>query len=102
VTEAAFTTAVLELAALLRWRSLHVRPGRTQHGWRTPVSGDGKGWPDLLLARPPRIVIAELKVAGGRLSADQQLWISQLEACPQIELHVWTPRDMDEIARVLR
>jgi hypothetical protein len=102
VTEREFTTALLDLARILHWRSAHFRPARTAHGWATPVQGDGRGWPDVLLVRPPRIVVAELKVGGGRVSDDQRVWLEQLEQCPGVEVFTWRPKDLDVIARVLR
>lgn len=102
MTERDFTSAILDPARVLHWRSAHFRPCRTAHGWATPVQGDGRGWPDVVLVRPPRIVAAELKVGGGRLSDDQRIWLKQLGGCPGVEVHVWVPADLDEIARVLR
>jgi hypothetical protein len=46
LSEAAFTDAVIELARLGGWRVAHFRPARTASGWRTPVQGDGAGFPD--------------------------------------------------------
>jgi hypothetical protein len=58
---------VLELAKICGWRTAHFRPAKTSKGWRTPVSGDGAGLPDLILVRPPEIVFAESRLAcGGR------------------------------------
>ena len=42
--------------------------GAMLNGWRTPVQGDGVGWPDVLAIRGPRIVAVEFKVAPGRRS----------------------------------
>jgi hypothetical protein len=60
MTEAQFMEQVVEYAHLRGWRVCHFRPGRTASGWRTAVSYDAEGWPDLLLVRE-RVVIAELK-----------------------------------------
>lgn len=95
MTERDLETAVLDLSKLLRWRRAHFRPAQTRQGWRTPVSGDGVGWPDLILARPPRLIVAELKSAVGRLTADQDAWLSDLAACG-IEVHVWRPVNLDD------
>lgn len=43
---------ILGAAKVTGWRTAHFRPGRTAHGWRTAVEGDGKGFPDLLLVHP--------------------------------------------------
>lgn len=98
--EKSFTDQVLDLAALYRWRRAHFRPGRTMAGWRTPVAGDGAGFPDLILLKGARIVVAELKARRGRLSPDQLDW---LEAWRQVgvEVYVWRPDDWDTIGRIL-
>jgi len=55
--EATFQACVVEVARLAGWRTLHIRPARRADGsWRTPIGGDGKGWPDLTLVRPPRLL----------------------------------------------
>lgn len=95
---------VLDLARVLGWRTIHVRPGRTLQGWRTSVSGDGKGWPDVFAVQPRsgRIVAAELKAELGRLTDEQGAWLSDLTACG-VETFVWRPSDYPEaIAEALR
>jgi hypothetical protein len=101
VTEASFTDQVLELAKLLRWTSTHFRPARTSHGWRTPVSGDGAGFPDILLIRRDRLVVAELKARRGRLTHEQLAWLDLFRGTGA-EAYVWRPADLDDIARILR
>src|SRR5690606_4527127 len=62
VTESAFQRQVLALAKMLGWRTAHFRPAMNQRGdWRTPVAGDGKGWPDLVLVKGERVLFRELK-----------------------------------------
>jgi hypothetical protein len=102
MTEADLLRGVLDMAGVLGWRSAHFRPGRTAHGWRTAVSGDGKGFPDLFLVRGRRLVAAELKAKAGRLTPDQALWL-ELLAAAGVEAGIWTPADYpDRIAEVLR
>jgi hypothetical protein len=102
VTEDEFLQQVLDLARIYRYRTAHFRPAKTAHGWRTAVQGDGKGFPDLVLIRPPRVIFAELKSAKGTLSAEQNEWLTDLRACPGAETYVWRPSDLDQIARCLR
>jgi len=94
---------VLDLARLLRWRVAHFRAARTAHGWRTPVSADGAGFPDLVLVRSRRLIAAELKRdAKAKLTPAQQAWLADLRGAG-IEVYVWTgDDDLDDIAAVLR
>jgi hypothetical protein len=71
ITESEFLDQVLQYAKLRGWRSAHFRPAKTIDGWRTPVSGDGKGFPDLLLVRGDRVIVAELKVGKNKLTLEQ-------------------------------
>jgi Protein of unknown function (DUF5131)/VRR-NUC domain len=110
-TEAEFTAQVIALARRLGWRVAHFRAARTDRGWRTPVQGDGAGFPDLVLARPAghltevglelrptpsrQIIFAELKTDTGRVSPEQQAW---LDASGGV---VWRPRDWNLIVDAL-
>jgi hypothetical protein len=101
LSEAAWQAQVLDLATICGWHVLHVRPGRTVHGYRVPVTGDlGRGWPDVLLARE-RIVIAELKSASGQLTPDQAR-VHDLLRAAGVAVFVWTPDDLDAVMEVLR
>ncbi len=105
VTEAEFQQQVLELAKLRGWLRAHFRPGRTKSGWRTAVSGDGAGFPDLVLVRPPRLIFAELKRNGGKVSHDQLVWLTELGRCQvpcgMVEVYLWRPIDWKQIELVL-
>jgi hypothetical protein len=93
MTEREFQRAVVELARLMGWRVHHTRPALTQRGrWLTPIQGDA-GFPDLVLCRPPRLVIAELKRVGVKPTAEQQAWLDALSACADVECYLWTPQD---------
>ncbi len=99
-TEAAFTRDVLTLAKRLGWRTIHLRPGRTRHGWRTAVQGDGKGFPDLVLLKGTRILVAELKVGRGKPTAEQLAWLVAFEKAG-ISAYIWRPADFKDIESVL-
>jgi hypothetical protein len=101
VTEAQFLEQVLQLAKIFGWRTAPFRPAKTTHGWRTAVQGDGKGFPDLVLVRPPQIIFAELKSAKGSIGPEQAEWLTDIDGC-DIPAYVWRPRDLDDIAQILK
>ena len=111
LTEAEFTSQVIQLAKLHKWLVAHFRPGLTRKGrWITAMSGD-VGFPDLVLAKScqpidriaigaGRVVFAELKIPPNKPTAAQLDWLSVLTAAG-VEAYLWTPNDWDEIEEVL-
>jgi hypothetical protein len=99
--ESEFQRQVIELAQLYRWRVAHFRPARTAKGWRTAVSADGAGFPDLVLVRDGVLIFAELKTDKGQVSDAQQAWLDSLSGTPGIHVSVWRPRDWARIQTVL-
>ena len=89
-TEKGFQGWVLEYATLMGWESHHQR-------WSIQSAS---GWPDLVLCRPPRLVIAELKTARGKLSTAQDGWLERLGRCA-VEVYLWRPSDRDRIVVIL-
>ena len=108
LTEADFARQVDDLAAILGYEWLHLRPARTAHGWRTPVEGSlGRGWPDRIYvrARDRRIVVVELKRDGQKPTPEQQRVLNLLSDVllePDQVVRVWTPAQFDEVERTLR
>lgn len=106
LTETEFMRQVTDLATILGWEWAHFRPAQTAKGWRTPVSGPlGKGFPDLVMVREKgaRLIFAELKREGGKLSADQERVTFVLnQSAAGAEVYVWRPADLPAIAEILR
>lgn len=100
LSEEHFLAAVLSVAHLHRWHAAHFRPARTEHGFRTSVQGDAKGFPDLVLVRE-RLVFAELKSESGILSPAQAVWARWLDEA-HAEYYVWRPDDLATIEVILR
>lgn len=98
-SEAEFTTQVIRLARACGWVAAHFRPARTAGGWRTAVQGDA-GFPDLILVRAKRVVVAELKVKRGRPKPSQFRWLECFRAA-NVEAHLWRPENWDEIEKIL-
>ena len=102
------------LAVILGWEHVHFRPAMTKHGWRTAGTGSmAAGWPDLVLVRPRdrRLIFAELKADGAKVTPDQERVLEVLQSLtfgtltldwPRIQVFVWNPSDWPEIERVLR
>lgn len=89
-TEKAFQVAVRDYAHLRGWHCYCV--------WNSRHSP--KGWPDLVLLRPPRMVVAELKSARGRLTKEQRETVHMLRACG-VEAYAWWPDSWALIEEVL-
>ncbi len=92
ITEHEFLRQLSELARLYRWR--------VYHPWLSIRSE--RGWPDLALCRPPRLILAELKSERGKATPPQEEWLALLAACPGVEVYLWRPSDFDTITSVLR
>ena len=92
LSEKEWLRQVVDLARILGWEPYHA--------WLSIHSP--RGWPDLALCRPPRLILAELKREKGVLSSPQGRWIGLLRGCPGVEVHVWRPSELDAIAEVLR
>ena len=104
IRESDFQKQVTELAELLGWSWAHFRPAETARGWRTPVSGPlGKGFPDLVLVHPVkrRVLFAELKRDGAKLSVDQRSVIDTFMTAGA-QCATWWPADWDLIVRELQ
>lgn len=94
-----FTRTVLDLAGLMGF-SLCYHPYNSQKST--------EGWPDWALLRPGRVgeqgrlVLAELKSETGKVSANQQAWITALQTVPGITAGIYRPSSWPELERVLR
>ena len=99
-TEAQFQAAVIDYARRNLWRVHHHHDSRRQVRPGVLVGDrDASGYPDLTCVRE-RVLWAELKRDGGRLSVAQSAWINALRDAGQ-EAYIWRPSDWLEIERVL-
>jgi hypothetical protein len=101
--EGEFLEQVIDMAHVYGWICAHFRPAKTADGWRTAVSGDGVGFPDLFLLRPAtgHAIAAELKVGRRKKTAEQEDWLNAMEECG-IPAFTWTPGDWEEIEDALK
>ncbi len=106
MTEQQFTNALLEWAKVYGWRRFHVRNSGV--AGQSIVQGD-KGFPDLVLVKPPRLIFAELKVGKNKLSTEQQQWEAAIGQCRTgdyrfiggVEVYRWRPEQWSEILVIL-
>ena len=97
-TETDFETWLVDLAKLLGWMAYHTRDSRRSN----------EGFPDWVLAKPGRVIFAELKSEEGKLTVEQGQWLALLETSTEryfsgspVEAYVWRPSDRDRIMEVL-
>lgn len=94
ITEKQFESQVKDLAKIYHWKFYHPFLSK----WSE------RGWPDVILLRDGRLIIAELKTdkRSSKLSPAQARWLWELRKVPGIEVYIWRPRYIEKIARILR
>ena len=106
ITEKEFSQQIEDLFSIYHWHWCHFRPARTEHGWRTAISGY-KGFVDYIAVRASeggiaRLLFIELKSDKGVISPEQWEWLDLLELCPKVECYLWRPSDnIEEIVAIL-
>lgn len=116
---------VIQIATQFGWRCWHVpAPMRADRKGGFVGAKEAAGLPDLILIHddPPRLVFAELKGTGGKLSVEQQEFLKAArnvavyahsvyayawqdparDYSPIIGVYAWTPDDRDLIEQILR
>lgn len=98
MSEADYVDRIVDTARTHCWHVAHFRPARTKNGsFRTPMQGD-KGFPDLVLARGGRVILAEVKSDTGRLGPGQPEWLGAIGDYGRL----WRPRDWQQVLDELR
>jgi Holliday junction resolvase len=80
----------LRYARQFGWRFYH-----TLNSW-----GSAKGFPDLVLVRPPRLLFVELKSDKGKVKPEQIEWLADLRAS-KAEAYLWRPMDVEAVVAIL-
>ncbi len=91
VAEGDFQESVIQYATLRGWRHFHTFDSRRS----------APGFPDLVLLRGDRQVIAELKTEVGSTTPEQDDWLRAFVDVGA-EVFTWRPGDWDEIESTLR
>ena len=92
MSEKAFMGNIIALAELTGWLVFHDYDSRLNN----------PGFPDLVLVRGGRIIIAECKTQKGRLRPMQVIWLEALRRCPSVETFLWRPSDWPQIVNHLK
>ena len=106
-SEEDFQNSIIDLAELLGWKIYFV----PDWIWRMVVMSMNRhprkgrrwaaaGFPDMVLCKPPRILVWEIKTNKGQVRPPQKEWISALAGCG-IEARVVRPKDMDYVISAL-
>ena len=100
VSEAKFQAAIVELAEWRKWRVYHVANVHKHLRNDTAV-----GFPDLVMVRAPRVVVAECKKKGGKPTAEQLEWLGAWGRCTaenqRLQVFIWYPTDWDQIEDIV-
>lgn len=98
MNESEFQSEVVKAAKAAGWRVCHIRPA-VQNGRRiTPAA---KGFPDLVLVKPPRVLFLELKREDGKRGPQQVEWIRDLQACDEVAAYFARPSQLDAVRRLI-
>lgn len=94
---------IIVTAEMYGWRVVHFADSRKQVKPGVFVGdSQAKGFPDLLLARPPELIAWELKrEVQAPVTPEQQEWLDTLAGCG-VESAVIRPSNFDECVRRLR
>lgn len=100
-TETACEKTIVQAARQFGWLVHGNRPARDRKGaFSVALKGD-KGFPDLILCRPPHFIVVELKRKPNKVEPEQQRWIDALTASGIMVEVVWVPEEQDELIRRL-
>ena len=80
-SEKVFQRHVVALAERGGWEAFHVYDSRRS----------AAGFPDLVLVRPPVLILAELKTDTGRTTPAQDEWLELLGRVPGVRVRLWRP-----------
>lgn len=95
-SENGFMNWVIDYAHLQHWLVYHTHDSRRSQ----------PGFPDLVLVRGKRIIIAELKTMRGRKRPEQREWLAALRTVAEasgsaVSVYLWRPANRAEIERIL-
>lgn len=92
MTHKQFQQQVVDLAQRSGYEQIY-------HTWDSHHSP--AGFPDLIIIREGRQIVAELKVGRDNLTPEQYFWLLEFSRVKNTEIYVWRPEDFDEIKDVI-
>lgn len=104
IPEKTLQADIMELARMTGWRLVHFHDSRRMvtRGGKSFMIGDkdAKGFPDLLLLRPPSILVIEVKRELGKVEPEQEAWLQAWRDCG-VDVIVARPSNWEEVQRKL-
>ena len=91
ISEKIFMESIIDLARSTGWMVYHTYDSRRSTA----------GFPDLVMTKHKRLVIAEIKTETGKTSPAQDKWVETLRTARGVKVKLWRPSDWPEIERTL-
>lgn len=102
ITERDYQTQIVQLARMTGWAVFHHHDSRRQVAPGVFVGDkDAKGFPDLILLRPPQVLVIEVKRELGKTTPEQDVWLRRWSECGITAL-VARPSNWPEVERAIR
>lgn len=100
MTERELQQLIVGRAKVLGWQWWHISPGQVRAGKWITASGS-VGFPDLVLLRPPSMLMLELKRELGQMRPGQQEAIDALDKIDGVIARVVRPSDVPAVIDLL-
>tara|TARA_Y100000310_G_scaffold317685_1_gene370820 strand:+ start:3253 stop:3537 length:285 start_codon:yes stop_codon:yes gene_type:complete len=91
VNEEHFQLSIIELAKLRGYEHIY----HTHDSRHSPA-----GFPDLIMLKGGRMIVAELKMPGKQPTEEQYFWLCAFSRLTD-DVYLWYPEDRNEIERVV-
>ena len=91
LSEKDFMESIVQLARNTGWMVYHTYDSRRSTA----------GFPDLVMTKHKRLVIAEIKTETGKTSPAQDKWLETLRTARGVKVKLWRPSAWPEIERTL-
>lgn len=105
-SEAEWQQTVMATLQLGGWVCFHINASIVRASpdgirrYATAVTPQGRGFPDVIALRGPRLVLIELKTERGVVSREQSAWHQRLRLVPGVEVYVLRPSDAIRLTEI--